>query len=102
MTLNPETLAREELAKVMIPTPDDIMAELSPLAALFYLDQLAWGVFKLWTFHLSSASVADVEAADDAAETLQGIGVALGNLDAVCARIGLAPTEAAATAEIKS
>lgn len=93
-------MAREALAKAMLPTPDDIMTELDPLAALYYLDQLAWGCLKLWTAHLSDSVGGNDEVAADLAETLAGIATAVGELDEICARIGLAPDGAAVTATV--
>lgn len=89
--LDPEEMAKTELAKAMIPTPDDIMDELSPLAALYLLDQMAWATFTNWTAWLSDMTDEQKADAESAAPTLSGLGLVCGELDAICAAIGLAP-----------
>lgn len=94
MSVDPQEVAKVELAKAMIPTPDDVLTELSPLAGLYYLEQLGWAVLTSWTAYADDAKGDDVETADDLAETLQGVAQVVGQLDAVCARIGLIPLDA--------
>ena len=94
MTIDPQELAQQELAKVMIPTPDDVCESLSPVAALYYWERLGWQVYTLWVAYASDEAEKDPTVGDDLAETLQGIGTTLGAMDAVCARIGLIPQEA--------
>src|ERR1700744_686759 len=94
MGIDPMEIAKTELAKAMVPTPDDIMEMLSPIAALYYLEQLGWGTFRLWTAYAQDEVGKDPDAEADLAETLQGIGVSVGAIDAVAARIGLIPPEA--------
>lgn len=94
MSVDPNELARNELAAAMIPTPDDVMTDLSPLAGLFYLEQLGWAVLTSWAAFASDAATTDPEAGDDLAQTLAQVGGIVGMLDATCARIGLIPADA--------
>lgn len=92
--IDPNQIAREELAKAMIPTPDDVVTDLSPIAALFYLEQLGWAVLTSWTAYASEAAENNVEGADDLGVTLNQVAETVGRLDEICARIGLLPVEA--------
>lgn len=92
--IDPNVIAREELAKAMIPTPDDVVTDLSPLACLFYMEQLGWAVLTSWTAYASEAQENGVEGADDLGVTLNQIAETVGRLDEICARIGLLPVEA--------
>ena len=96
MPIDPQELAKRELAEQMIPTPDDVCASLSPLAALYYIEQLGWAVYTLWTAHVADSVTDDAAVNADLAETLSGVGLVVGELDAVCVRIGLIPPEAIA------
>lgn len=92
--VDPNELARSELAEAMIPTPDDVMADLSPLAGLFYLEQLSWAVLTSFTAHAESTQGKNKQADDDLAITLNELAMLVGGLDQTCARIGLLPVEA--------
>lgn len=92
--IDPEQLARQELAAAMIPTPEDVVTDLSPLGALFYLEQLGWAVLTCWTAYSQEQAEQGVEGADDLAVTLSQVGAIVGMLDGTCARIGLIPPEA--------
>lgn len=94
MAIDPQEMAKAELAEAMIPTPDDIMEELTPLGALYYWEQLGWATLTTWTAHVQDMDDQGDEAASEMAGVLQGIATALGGLDAVCATIGLVPAEA--------
>lgn len=89
--IDPQEDAQAELAATMTPTPDSIVEDLSPMAALFYLERLAWQVLTSWTAHVSEMNGAEVELVDDIAQTLNGIATAVGVIDGVCERIGLIP-----------
>lgn len=93
MTINPEELVRAELAAAMVPTPDDIMADLTPLAGLFYWEQMAWGVLKLWAAEVADWTVADQAASDDLGATLNALADIVGQVDGLAAKLGLIPAE---------
>ena len=94
VAIDPEEMVRGELAAAMIPTPEDVMEDLSPLAGLFYLEQLGWAVLTSFTAYAQEQLDAEVEGADDLSVTLSQIGAIVGMLDGTCARIGLIPPEA--------
>lgn len=94
MSIDPQELAKQELAKNLVPTPDDIAEMLSPIAMLYYFEQLGWATIKTWTGHLMEHAKDPAEITDDLSQTLQGIMEVVGALDEVAARIGLIPAEA--------
>lgn len=94
MTTDPHETAKAELAEAMIPTPEDVISDLSPLAALYYLEQLGWATFTMFTAYAESEQGKDQAADDDLAVTLTQIGVVVGMLDETCIRVGLLPLEA--------
>jgi hypothetical protein len=93
-SVDPQTTAKAALAAAMIPTPDDVVSDLDPMAALYYLEQLSWAVLTAWAAYASEQGDLDPEVGADLAETLEGVGTVVGALDAVCARIGLIPLDA--------
>lgn len=92
--LDPEQIARKELAEAMIPTPEDVVTDLSPLGALFYLEQLGWAVLTSWTAYSQEQADAGAEGAEDLSVTLGQVASIVGMLDGTCARIGLIPPDA--------
>lgn len=92
--LDPNVIAREELAKAMIPTPEDIAGDLTPLSALFYLEQLSWTVLAMFTGFTQEQSDAGNDGAEDLVQTLNEIATITGMLDQCCSRIGLIPRDA--------
>lgn len=92
--IDPNEMARKELAEAMIPTPDDVMTDLSPLAGLFYLEQLGWAVLTSWTAYSQEAIETNAEGSDDLSVTLSQVAAVVGMLDGTCARIGLIPPDA--------
>lgn len=92
--VDPNDLARNELAEAMIPTPDDVMSDLSPLAGLFYLEQMGWAVLTSFTAYAEETQGKNKAADDDLAVTLNELAMLVGGLDQTCARIGLLPVEA--------
>ena len=94
MSIDPQEMAKKELAEVMIPTPDDVCESLSPIAALYYFEQLGWKLLTLWVAHVSDSIGADPEINAELSATLTAINMIVGETDAVCVNIGLLPPEA--------
>jgi len=94
LSIDPQELAKAELAKAMIPTPDDVCDSLSPIAALYYYEQLGWQLLTLWVAHVSDSIGADPEINAELSATLTAINMIVGETDAVCVNIGLLPPEA--------
>jgi hypothetical protein len=90
-----KAFAQQELADAFVPAPEDFMAELGPLGAVWYLDQVGWAVLK----HYTALLAADTgEAPPDGSEPVQAmaaLSVAVGMLDGVCVTLGLIDAEAA-------
>jgi hypothetical protein len=93
--VDPRQYAQDELGAAMVPTPDDVLADVGPLGQLYYLEQLAWTVFKNWTAFLASDSESSPDAKDERVEALEAIGLATGNTDQACIILGILPPEAA-------
>lgn len=88
-------MARQELATQMFPSPDDMFDDLSPLAALFYVEQCAVEVYKSFVASLSETPDDDMDTGSGAGKALVAIGQALGMLDVACVEMGILPSEAA-------
>lgn len=88
-------MARAELAKAMVPTPEDLLDGMGPLGVLFYAEQTVVEAFKLLVF-FASESADDPDAEEgDLPRVIEAVGMALGQLDAACILLGILPPEAA-------
>lgn len=96
--IDPEDIARTELAGAMVPTPDDIVEMLSPLASMLYLQQLAWANFQNWTAWLADMTPEQQADAQGATKVLQVNAQVCGLLDAICETVGLTPVKTDAPA----
>lgn len=92
--IDPHEMAKAELASAMIPAPEDQVTDLTPIGALYLLEQMGWAVLTLWTAHAEDQVSEADDVTSDLATTLQGIGTCVGMLDEICARIGVLPLEA--------
>ena len=92
-----EASAKAELAKAMLPAPDDFLGDVGPLAQLYYLDQVAWTVLRGMTGMLSSEVSADLDDDDPPVQALAALSDAVGRLDGICQIMGLLPAEAVAS-----
>ena len=98
MTTAPfEASAKAELAKALLPAPDDFLGDVGPLAQLYYLDQVAWTVLRGLTGMLASGAGGDLDDDDPPVQALAALGDIVGRLDGVCQIMGLLPAEAVAT-----
>lgn len=89
-------LAKVELAQSMIPVPDDYLGDLGPVAAVWYLEQLAWATLRHFTALLSTDAVEQPDDDSAPVRALAGLGVVAGAIDQVCIDLGLLPAEAGA------
>jgi hypothetical protein len=87
--------ATAELAAAMVPVPDDIMEDLGPLAAVWYLHEVAWSTFRHYTAMLSADGVAAPEDDSEPVRAHHALGLALGMLDQTCVILGLIEPDAA-------
>lgn len=88
--------AQMDLAKAMVPTPDDILADVGPLASVLYLDTLAWHVMTYWTGTMIDGASGDITPDDPPAMVLNALGQVVGMLDEVLVTLGMMPPEASA------
>lgn len=86
-------MAQGELAANTVPTPDDVLQDVGPLAVLWYARELAYYAVKSWAAQLSLTDHDDIHAESELSEALQGISLAAGNLDAACILVSLLPPD---------
>ncbi len=86
-------LAQGELAANTVPTPDDLLADVGPLAVLWYAREVGYYAVQLWTSLLSGDEAADLGDTSELAAALEGISIAAGNLDGACMRVALLPPD---------
>lgn len=85
---------RAELAGIMAPAPDDLLAEMSPLTRLFFVEQLAYEMLGSFVaMAVESEGDEDVESSD-LSTVLECMAQAAGMLDTACILLGILPTEA--------
>jgi hypothetical protein len=87
--------ARTELAAGQFPAPEDCLNDLDPITGLFYVEQWAYDLLRIWAANAGAAEDEDAAAQEQIAQALEAIGMACGNLDAACALMGILPPEAA-------
>lgn len=88
-------IARTELASQMFPAPEDMFDDITPLAGLFYVEQCAVELYKVFVASLSAENTPDMDTSEGAGKALAAIGQALGMLDVACVAMGILPPEAA-------
>ena len=86
-------MAQGELAANTVPTPDDVLADVGPLAVLWYARELAYYAVTFWTATLSADEAADIGDTSELAQALEAISLAAGNLDGACVLVSLLPSE---------
>lgn len=92
--IDPEQIARSELAAKMVPSPDDIMGELSLLAGLYYVNQIAWAGYTLVTAELQEDAEKGINVPAEVTTALQTLAEVVGMLDEACIGLGLLPVAA--------
>lgn len=86
-------MAQGELAANTVPTPDDVLQDVGPLAVLWYARELTYYAVKSWAAQLSADEAGDVDQDSELAQALGGISLAAGNLDAACILVSLLPPD---------
>lgn len=84
-------LATRELAENMVPTPDDILCDVGPLGAVWYLHELADYVIRFYTGALSGDEAADVTDDSGPVRALAALVMAMGEINGACVAISLLP-----------
>ena len=84
-----------EIGTAGCPTPDDILSELSPLAQLYFVEQLAYGLLHAWAARIAADVGTPEEAPEGVVQALDAVGIAAGNLDAALILMGVLPEDAA-------
>jgi hypothetical protein len=92
--LDAMTIAQEELARAMVPAPDDLLADVGPLAQLLFIERTCYSVLQSWAAMLSGDEAADVDDDSGPVRALAAIGQAAGNLDAACVEVSILPPDA--------
>jgi hypothetical protein len=86
-------LAQSELAANTVPTPDDVLADVGPLAALWYARETVYYAVKFWAATLSGTEADNVGDTSDLSAALEAMSLAGGNLDGACMRVSLLPAD---------
>lgn len=89
-------LAQGELAANTVPTPDDVLQDVGPLAVLWYARELTYYAVKSWAAQLSADEAGDVGETSELSQALEAISLAAGNLDGACVLVSLLPPDYAA------
>jgi hypothetical protein len=89
--IDPFEDVQSELAQNTVPTPEDVLSDVGPLAALWYARETAYYAVKLFTASLSIDS--DEPPPDDSepVRALAALSAAAGNLDGACVLVSLLP-----------
>src|SRR5208337_1594278 len=95
-TIDPAADAIGELAAAQVMAPDDLLADVSAPAQLYFLGACGWHVFRQWTATLAEIDETDADATAAPTEVLMALGQALGMIDHAQSQIGLVPPEQAA------
>lgn len=88
-------LAKSELAEAMVPDPEDLLADVGPLAQLFYLNQTAYQVLKNYAAMLTAKGIETPADDSEPVRALQMVAEACGMLDGACQELSILPREAA-------
>jgi hypothetical protein len=86
-------LAQGELAANTVPTPEDVLMDVGPLAVLWYARELTYYAVKSWAAQLSADEAGDIGEASELAQALEAISLAAGNLDGACVLVSLLPSD---------
>jgi hypothetical protein len=86
-------MAQGELAANTVPTPDDVLADVGPLAALWYARETVYYAVKFWAATLSGDEAANVGDTSELASALEAMATAGGNLDGACMLVALLPAD---------
>lgn len=86
-------MAQGELAANTVPTPDDVLMDVGPLAVLWYARELAYYAVKSWAAQLSADEAGDVDEDSELGQALGAISMAAGNFDAACILVSLLPPD---------
>jgi hypothetical protein len=87
-------MAKHELAADMVPSPDDIMDDLSPLGQLYFAEQTVYECLKRYTAALSEEATEVTDTSEGAGKALVAISEAAGMLDVAMVEMGMLPAEA--------
>jgi hypothetical protein len=86
-------LAQSELAANTVPTPEDVLADVGPLAVIWYIREAAYYAVKFVSATLSTQEAADVTDDSGPARALAALSMAAGELDGACMAVDLLPLE---------
>lgn len=97
-TVDPFEVAQSELKANTVPTPDDVLQDVGPFAALWYARETGYYAMRLMS---ATLSIDGAEAPADDSEpvrALAALSTACGQLDGACALVGLLPLDYADSA----
>lgn len=91
--VDPAQIAQSELAANTVPTPEDVLADVSPLTQLWYARETCYAAMRVMA---ATLSVGDDEAPPDDSEPVRALAAlsdACGTLDGACSLVGLLPAD---------
>lgn len=86
--------AQDELAKSMMPHPDEFMEDYSPQAALLFGRQVAMSCLRICTTAAASLNVADGDEEPTSTEVLNGVAAGVVGFTHALVALGVLPVEA--------
>lgn len=86
--------AQDELAKSMMPHPDEFMEDYSPQAALLFGRQVAMSCLRICTAAAASLNAAEDEEVPTATEVLNGCAAGVVGFTHALVALGVLPLEA--------
>lgn len=88
-------MAKLELAEAMVPTPEDLLGDVGPLAQLYYTERLLYVLLGMWTGMIAEDTTSGLDADSPPVKAQQAIALAAGNIDAACILLDILPAAAA-------
>lgn len=88
-------IATRELAAAYVPTPDDLLGDVGPLAVVWYLHEVADYVIQFYAGALSGDEARDVGDDSGPVRCLAALVTAMGVINGACIQIDLLPPDAA-------
>ena len=91
--VDPAHVAQSELAENMVPTPDDLLADLSPPSQLWYARELSYSVMRTMAASLAIDEGEELPDDSEPVRALAALSNACGLLDGACVLVSLLPAD---------
>jgi hypothetical protein len=91
--IDPADDALNELGQNMVPTPDDLLGDLSPITQVWYLRELAYSVMRTLAATLAIDGADELPDDSPPVRTLAVVSTVAGELDGAAILVGLLPDD---------